>query len=115
MLPRSLPGWPVAPVSTLVRAPGPGARSGRLVRAPGPGAWFDCLVSARSVSRRHALADGSPWQVYLAGAGRGGLDPAQLRTIVRVLAEEPALAPVWNWQSRGVRRHAPPAGHHPAR
>jgi hypothetical protein len=31
-----------------------------------------------------------------------GLDEAQLRTIVRVLHNEPALAPVWNWQKRGV-------------
>jgi hypothetical protein len=51
-------------------------------------------------------APGSPWQVQLA-AGQGGLDSAQLRTIVRVLDQEPALAPVWNWQNRGVRRHVP--------
>jgi hypothetical protein len=32
-----------------------------------------------------------------------GLDDGQLRTLVRVLDEDPDLAPVWNWQSRGVR------------
>jgi hypothetical protein len=35
----------------------------------------------------------------------------QLRTLVRVLSEEPGLAPVWNWSDRGVRarcRHRQP-------
>jgi len=32
-----------------------------------------------------------------------------LRTIVRVLENEPSLAPVWNWQMRGVRKYVPPA------
>ena len=49
------------------------------------------------------LAPGSPWNKHLADAAAGGLDQAQLRTIVRVLAEDPSLAPVWNWQLRGVR------------
>jgi len=31
-----------------------------------------------------------------------------LRTIVRVLDKEPSLAPVWNWQKRGVHKHLPP-------
>ena len=31
-----------------------------------------------------------------------GLDPAQLRSIVRVLSCNPFLAPVWNWEKRGV-------------
>lgn len=33
----------------------------------------------------------------------GGLDEDQLRTLVRVLDEDTALAPVWNWQTRGVQ------------
>jgi hypothetical protein len=57
----------------------------------------------------HRLEAGSPWQEHLADAATGGLDQAQLRTMVRVLAQEPALAPVWNWQLRGVRRCVQPA------
>jgi hypothetical protein len=33
----------------------------------------------------------------------GGLDEDQLRTLVRVLDEDTALAPIWNWQTRGVQ------------
>jgi hypothetical protein len=32
-----------------------------------------------------------------------GLDGDQIRTLVRVLDEDTALAPVWNWQARGVQ------------
>jgi hypothetical protein len=32
-----------------------------------------------------------------------GLDVDQIRTLVRVLDEDTALAPVWNWQARGVQ------------
>jgi hypothetical protein len=55
------------------------------------------------------LPPGSPWQQHLAAAATEGLDQAQLRTIVRVLDQEPSLAPVWNWQMRGVRNYAQPA------
>ena len=51
------------------------------------------------------LKPGSPWQKHLAEAGAQGLDQAQLRTIVRVLDQEPSLVPVWNWQARGVKRY----------
>ena len=54
------------------------------------------------------LAPESPWQKHLADAATEGLDQAQLRTIVRVLAREPSLAPVWNWQMRGVRGYIQP-------
>jgi hypothetical protein len=54
------------------------------------------------------LVPGSPWQEYLAEVAGQGLDQAQLRTIVRVLDEEPSLAPVWNWQRRGVHKYVPP-------
>ena len=64
-----------------------------------PSPWFQCTIAARS--RTHASA-GSPWQKHLADVTKGGLDEAQLRTIVRVLHNEPSLAPVWNWQKRGV-------------
>jgi hypothetical protein len=33
----------------------------------------------------------------------GGLDEDQLRTLVRVLDEDTVLAPIWNWQTRGVQ------------
>jgi hypothetical protein len=56
-----------------------------------------------------ALAPGSPWGKHLEFAGQAGLDEAQLRTIVRVLDAEPSLAPVWNWQRRGVRSCQRPA------
>jgi len=54
------------------------------------------------------LVPGSAWQEYLAEVSGQGLDQAQLRTIVRVLDEEPSLAPVWNWQQRGVHKYVPP-------
>ena len=55
------------------------------------------------------LADGTPWHTHLADVTEEGLDKAQLRSIVRVLANEPSLAPVWNWQKRGVCIYAQPA------
>jgi hypothetical protein len=33
----------------------------------------------------------------------GGLDEDQVRILVRVLDEDTALAPLWNWQTRGVQ------------
>jgi hypothetical protein len=33
----------------------------------------------------------------------GGIDEDQIRTLVRVLDEDTALAPIWNWQTRGVQ------------
>jgi hypothetical protein len=35
----------------------------------------------------------------------GGLELQQIRTLVRVLDEDVDLAPVWNWQDRGVIAH----------
>lgn len=37
----------------------------------------------------------------------GGLDEDQVRTLVRVLDEDTALAPIWNWQTRGVQARRP--------
>lgn len=56
-----------------------------------------------------ALLPGSPWYQHLEDVSKEGLDKAQLRTIVRVLDKEPSLAPVWNWQRRGVREYRQPA------
>jgi hypothetical protein len=67
----------------------------------------------RRVDPGRPLAPGSPWQEHLAAVTKEeGLDQAQLRTLVRVLAHEQSLAPVWNWQMRGVRRHMQPARDH---
>jgi hypothetical protein len=67
----------------------------------------DCLDPEKE------LAPESPWQKHLtAVAGDvagGGLDQAQLRSIVRVLNRDPSLAPVWNWQKRGVPEYVQPA------
>jgi hypothetical protein len=62
----------------------------------------DCVDPGRP------LGPESPWPKHLADAATEGLDQAQLRTIVRVLDREPSLAPVWNWQMRGVRRYIQP-------
>ena len=59
------------------------------------------------------LKPGSPWRKHLEDAAKAGLDQAQLRTIVRVLSREPSLAPVWNWQNRGVRTCEPAARDRP--
>jgi hypothetical protein len=63
---------------------------------------------AESLDPGEERVPGSPWQEYLAEVADQGLDQAQLRTIVRVLDREPSLAPVWNWQERGVHKHVPP-------
>jgi hypothetical protein len=34
-----------------------------------------------------------------------GLEPDQIRTLVRVIDEDVDLAPIWNWQGRGVVAH----------
>jgi hypothetical protein len=36
-----------------------------------------------------------------------GLDEDQIRTLVRVLDEDTVLAPIWNWQTRGVQARRP--------
>jgi hypothetical protein len=56
----------------------------------------------------HELLPGSPWQKHLTKVTRGCLDQSQLRTIVRVLDNEPSLAPIWNWEIRGVHRYISP-------
>ena len=53
---------------------------------------------SRSPSRRPRL--------HLQAIKSAGLDVGQVGTMVRVLAQETSLAPVWNWQKRGVR-HCP--------
>jgi hypothetical protein len=52
------------------------------------------------VQRRFALP---------ADLGQPPLPEDQLRVLVRVLAAEPGLTPVWNWQRNGVPRYPTPA------
>lgn len=49
------------------------------------------------------LARDDPAAQHLRALQRAGLDLAQLRSIVRVLSRDTSLAPVWNWQRRGVK------------
>jgi hypothetical protein len=50
-----------------------------------------------------AFPPDSAWAAHLRALEKGGLDLNQVRTIVRVLHATPSpLAPVWNWQKRGV-------------
>jgi hypothetical protein len=63
---------------------------------------------AKCLDPGEELVPGSPWQIHLTEVAGWGLDQAQLRTIVRVLDKEPSLAPVWNWQKRGVHQYVPP-------
>jgi hypothetical protein len=45
----------------------------------------------------------SGWAAHLRALAKGGLDLNQVRSIVRVLNTAPSpLAPIWNWQKRGV-------------
>jgi hypothetical protein len=45
----------------------------------------------------------SGWAAHLRALAKGGLDLNQVRSIVRVLDTVPSpLAPIWNWQKRGV-------------
>lgn len=37
-----------------------------------------------------------------------GLDPDQIKTVVRLLADEPGLDPVWNWKAGGAGRSRTP-------
>jgi hypothetical protein len=43
------------------------------------------------------------WAAHLRALAKGGLDLNQVRSIIRVLNTAPSpLAPIWNWQQRGV-------------
>ena len=43
---------------------------------------------------------GEVWLAELEGAGR-----FRRRVVVKVLAQEPGLNPVWNWHRNGVQAH----------
>ena len=70
----------------------------------------DDYASARScrVGSRADCRPGSRTGGCTSGRTSGRVEPPladQLRLVVTVLAAEPALAPVWNWQRNGVPRH----------
>jgi hypothetical protein len=96
----SVTGWSRAGSKTRTALRQLGIRKATDLLKAFPPAWLD---PARE------LPPGSPWYKHLIDIAGEGLDQAQLRTIVRVLATEPSLAPVWNWQQRGVHRYGPPA------
>jgi hypothetical protein len=49
------------------------------------------------------VGDNSADRLSFGALKPGGLDEDQIRTLVRVLEEDTALAPIWNWQTRGVQ------------
>jgi hypothetical protein len=50
--------------------------------------------------------DGTCRRIYCQPPGVSPpLPPSQLRLLVKVLAQEQALNPVWNWQRNGVKAH----------
>ena len=49
------------------------------------------------------IDDDDPDRLSFRELTAGDLDQDQLRTLVRVLDEDTALAPIWNWQTRGVQ------------
>jgi len=57
---------------------------------------------AEAVDPYVRLARNSPAAEHLRALQDTGLDPAQVRSIVRVLSCNRFLAPVWNWENRGV-------------
>lgn len=53
------------------------------------------------------LPPDSPAAAHLQATAKAtGLDPAQVRSIVRVLSLNQSLAPVWNWEDGGVRQRS---------
>jgi hypothetical protein len=49
-------------------------------------------------------SSGRPALTHSQAIKHAGLDVGQVRTMVRVLRNESSLAPIWNWQRRGVQR-----------
>ena len=98
------------------QGPARGRRAGAAVR---------CAGQAEPQARRHPDRD-RPAQGVLGRAGDGerafrlpdGLEPPlpsdQLRLLVTVLAAEPGLVPVWNWQRNGVPECRGPTAASPA-
>jgi hypothetical protein len=104
------PGLPAIAAGSVTGSMRAGSKTRTALRQLGIRTATDLLKAfpATHVAPGGELVPGSPWEAYLAEIAVQGLDRAQLRTIVRVLDKEPSLAPVWNWQKRGVHRYVPP-------
>jgi hypothetical protein len=64
------------------------------------------LLKAFSVPQRPAEGGGPAERLFALPEGVSPpLPEGQLRLLVKVLAQEPALNPVWNWQHNGVQAH----------
>jgi hypothetical protein len=62
---------------------------------------------AKQIDPYARLPQNSPAAAHLRAIGGQGLDTAQVRSIVRVLSKTRSLAPVWNWENRGVEPRSP--------
>ena len=64
------------------------------------------LLKAFSVPSAASAGGGAPERVFALPEGvTPPLPEGQLRLLVKVLAQEPGLNPVWNWQRNGVQAH----------
>jgi nitrate reductase NapE component len=93
---------------------GPGSRGGTrtrtVLRQVGIRSATDLLKAFPPDQFDPLVADGNaaPQQQPIAQMLEdAGIDCGQLRLLVRVLSEEQGLAPVWNWNDRGVRARCP--------
>jgi hypothetical protein len=64
------------------------------------------IRSATDLLRAFGSSDGSPPSAPALRAR--GLDPCQIETVLRLLADEPGLDPVWNWKTGAAGRSATP-------
>jgi hypothetical protein len=58
---------------------------------------------AKRMGPDNAWKPDQPWAEHMREVEQHGLQSGQLRSIVQVLSRDSSLAPVWNWQRRGVR------------
>jgi hypothetical protein len=104
--------YPLAPIArgSVTESMRAGSKTRTALRQLGIRKATDLLKAfpAKRLDPAEELVLGPSWQEYLVEVAGQGLDQAQLRTIVRVLDKEPSLAPVWNWQERGVHKYVPP-------
>jgi hypothetical protein len=102
---------PLVAAGSLGEAARAGSKTRTALRQLGIRKATDLIIAfpPDEVDPGRELVPGSPWQQYLNSVEHAGLEEAQLRSLVRVLAREPSLAPVWNWQARGVHRYVQPA------
>jgi hypothetical protein len=101
---------PLAAVGSVTASSRAGSKTRTALRQFGIRKATDLLKAfpPEILDPEHPLPTGSPWYDHLREVSKGGLDKAQLRTMVRVLNQETSLAPVWNWQRRGVLPYLQP-------